>query len=784
MNIFLSLKLKKFCFLVSFFLIGFVIFGYWANTNTFKHKNDSNKHFQLATIQPTVNNDQKLSKTQLDQLNNQKLDTLWITFKETFKNYDGINDERQFWSLLLQNKDSATPGHSLQKPVKTQLQELVNTGYPIETIKAAIDLTNSLELDKFWKIFKDKLKNYSGFKSNSVIINSKTYTLTDLWAQSIDPSHPAGSTFTDETKTQLQTLANNKITWNQIKTELDKLNNEKLDTFWATFQKTFADYNDHIPSDPINVNNLPYFINLLLEHKNAPVVGHLLADEIKTQLQALVNTAVVPSSLVNTLNSFIRTNHLKTKWNDFKATLTSYSGLKLTTVFLTGKPNNNYNILALWEKLQNQPHDYVFTPQAQNQLQILFDDHVSAQEILIQLNTQNKQYLNIYWNIIQNELRHHPQKLFNIFYRKNWKIVKEFLNYLHNTKVQQITVWKTMTSNPSNLLTIHHLLRERNNNFTDLSTDAKTQLQNLLNAYITNGNLGQILIIYNSIALQKKWNQFKAQLSTVTHQQFKEIIIPEKSNNLYLLTALWAKLSQGAINGHTFSDDALNQLQALVNDNVSISNLRTIFNKKNQQLLYQKWTALKNSLQNYPYLQSNVIIIKGKTYILTDFWNKSIDFTFTSTARSQLQALVNNQITWEQIKTQLDLLNNQRLESFWNQFRLQLIKYADLVSGQITIANGDRTKVYDLKQLFQDREKTTVSALKKSKSQLQTLLNDGITVREIVTQLDNLNIQKAETKVVPVKNEKLKIGLGIAGGTIFITFLSGLGYCFVKIKAK
>ena len=163
-------------------------------------------------------------------------------------------------------------------------------------------------------------------------------------------------------------------------------------------------------------------------------------------------------------------------------------------------------------------------------------------------------------------------------------------------------------------------------------------------------------------------------------------------------------------------------------------------------------------------------------------------------AFAQAKILVNDLITSDQInisnqiQTALDQFNNEKLNTLWTELQPKLVQYANLSSFQITIGSGDNAKVYALDQLFQDQKETTGSNLPNGKSQLQTLVNDGVSVQQITTQLDDL-LQKAnetETKKQKVaeieKKQNLAIGLGTAGGVVALAGAGGFAYWFLKIR--
>ena len=196
-------------------------------------------------------------------------------------------------------------------------------------------------------------------------------------------------------------------------------------------------------------------------------------------------------------------------------------------------------------------------------------------------------------------------------------------------------------------------------------------------------------------------------------------------------------------------------------------------------------TITQLTIEGKPYDLNHLILAKDQ--ILENDFEKNYQQAF-----AQAKELVDDKITGNQIKNAFDQLNNPKLNNLWTRLQPKLEKYANLSSFQITIGSGDNAKVYSLDQLFQDREETTGSNLPNGKSQLQTLVNDGVSVQQITTQLDNLvakakaekeEAEKKKAKEVSEKNKKnLAIGLGTAGGVVALAGAGGFAFWFLKIR--
>ena len=232
----------------------------------------------------------------------------------------------------------------------------------------------------------------------------------------------------------------------------------------------------------------------------------------------------------------------------------------------------------------------------------------------------------------------------------------------------------------------------------------------------------------------------------------------------------------------------------------SVAKLKARFDETKTKFL----TDLKTALDRIVSFDSTItqLTIKGKPYDLNHLIAAKDqilenDFaTKNQQAFTQAKILVNDLIISDQInisnqiQTALDQFNNEKLNTLWTELRPKLVQYANLSSFQITIGSGDNAKVYSLEQLFQDQKATTGSKLPNGKFQLQTLVNDRVSVQQITTQLDNL-VERAKTekeeaekeaKEEKTKKTNLAIGLGTAGGVVALAGAGGFAYWFVKIR--
>ena len=241
----------------------------------------------------------------------------------------------------------------------------------------------------------------------------------------------------------------------------------------------------------------------------------------------------------------------------------------------------------------------------------------------------------------------------------------------------------------------------------------------------------------------------------------------------------------------TKHQQAFAQAKELVDDQITSNQIKTEFDKLNNEQLDNLWTTLKRESNLGGYTGFNPgdtdFTIESNPYrINLLITNKELETAgralTLAQGKTQLQALVNAGITASQVRSTLDNANNKKLDDLWTELRPKLIQYANLSSYQITIGSGDNAKVYSLDQLFQDREETTGSNLPNGKSQLQTLVNDGVSVQQITTQLDNLVAKAEKDEAESKKKQNLAIGLGTAGGVVALAGASGFAYWFLKIR--
>ena len=241
----------------------------------------------------------------------------------------------------------------------------------------------------------------------------------------------------------------------------------------------------------------------------------------------------------------------------------------------------------------------------------------------------------------------------------------------------------------------------------------------------------------------------------------------------------------------TKHQQAFAQAKALVDDQITSNQIKTEFDKLNNNKLDTLWNALKLDTNLGGYTGFNPgdtdFTIRNNPYrINLLIRNKGVATTgrnlIPEQGKDQLQALVNARITASQVRSTLDVANNDKLDALWTELQPKLEKYADLSSYQITIGSGDNAKVYSLDQLFQDREETTGFNLPNGKSQLQTLVNDGVSVQQITTPLDNLVAKAEKDEAESKKKQNLAIGLGTAGSVVALAGAGGFAYWFLKIR--
>ena len=698
----------------------------------------------LIQLQALVNNQITWNqiKTELDiNDNNQKLDTLWTALKTALADYAGhlptspidINSKQYTINLLITSRELETPGRTLNVSIKTQLQALVDSGITdANAVRTALDTYNKNKLDTFWKSIQPHLSTYPNHAPDSITFDGQNYNIDQLFAQK-DHDLNSGSTISSDgnpsARFQLQTLVNaDMTTLKQMQDALTDANTALLTTLWNTIQDELQTYPGIVFSDQIPVlesgtttSRGTFTINHLLSEKDDAFAD--LSDDAKSQLQKLLDKDVANDELGTAL-TLRNTNALNALWKEIQPLLSSYSNRAPDAITFKGE---SYNIAQLFaQKDHDQDNGSTISsdgnPSALSQLQALVNAGMTTLEQMRDaLITANTALLTNLWGYIQGELQ----------------------IYLGAVFTSQIAVANKGSFN------IDHLLTEKNKDFADLTDDAKTQLQPLLNANVANSELLIALVVRNTIALNALWRNIQSLLNTYPNLAPDSITFNGQN---YDIDQLFAQKDHNPNIGSAISSNgspsARSQLQALVNAGMTtLVQMQTALTDANNKFLDDKWTALKTEFVNYSALQSDSVRIGSTDYILTNLWTQSADSSnpdgsdFTGSARDQLQALVNNKITWDQIKTELDINdNNQNLDTLWTAFKTILVNYPDFHPGDadITIVANQ----YKLNLLIDNKELNTAGrdlTDAQGKAQLQALVTRGVSITDVRTALDQFN---------------------------------------------
>ena len=756
--------------------------------------------------------------TALTNANTTLLTTLWGQIQDEFQAYPGAVFDTEITVLqagtttsrgtftineLLTEKDDdfADLSSDGATNAKSQLQALLNAKVANGEVGTALTLRNTNALNALWNAIQPLLSAYSNLAPDSITHSSQSNLGIDKLFEAKDHARDRGSTISDDgdpsAKDQLQALINAGMsTGLQMTTALTNANTALLTTLWGQIQDEFQAYPGAVFDTEITVlqagtttSRGTFTINELLTEKDDDFAD-LSSDgatNAKSQLQALLN-AKVANGEVGTALTLRNTNALNALWNAIQPLLSAYSNLAPDSI--THSSQSNLGIDKLFEA-KDHARDSGSTisddgdPSAKDQLQALVNAGMTTgSQMTTALTNANTALLTTLWGQIQDEFQAYPGAVFDT----------------------EITVLQAGTTTSRGTFTINELLTEKDDDFADLSSDgatnAKSQLQALLNAKVANGEVGTALTLRNTNALNALWNAIQPLLSAYSNLAPDSITHSSQSN--LGIDKLFEAKDHARDSGSTISDDgdpsAKDQLQALVNAGMTTgSQMTTALTNANTTLLTTLWGQIQDEFQAYPgavfdteitVLQAGTTTSRGTFTINELLTEKDDDFADLSSdgatnAKSQLQALLNAKVANGEVGTALTLRNTNALNALWSELQPKLEKYADLSSYQITIGSGDNAKVYSLDQLFQDREETTGSNLPNGKSQLQTLVNDGVSVQQITTQLDSLvtKAEKEEADEAESKNKQnLAIGLGAAGGVVILAGAGGFVYWFVKIR--
>ena len=248
-----------------------------------------------------------------------------------------------------------------------------------------------------------------------------------------------------------------------------------------------------------------------------------------------------------------------------------------------------------------------------------------------------------------------------------------------------------------------------------------------------------------------------------------------------------------------FSSNALVQLQALVDNNIDVNQLDTAY--QNSIALIDLWNEIKDELIAYPgsvFTEQITVSDKG-TFTINHLLSKKNDnfSDLSSDARDQLQALLNAKVANGELGIALTTRNNNKLNTLWTALKAALASYTGTNPGDQDITISDNR--YRLNLLVANKKLATAGSdltPEEGKSQLQALVNDQVTAKDVKTTLDAYqeslpssptqepSEDKSETKSPTKKstNQNLAIGLGTAGGVVALAGAGGFTYWFLKIR--
>ena len=776
-------------------------------------------------------------QTALNVANNKKLNDLWkivqpglysypITLREVPIPNIGLVKIGKLW-----DEKQIKRVNQLSPEAIAQLQTLVNKKITWDQIKSQLDrakeVYENLNNDKKWETLKPQLSTYSGFKFTSIKIGSKTYTLTALWPKLLIDED--GYNFKGNARSQLLALTQNNITWDQIKTELDKLNNQKLNDLWSTIQPLLNNYKNLSPA-LIPFNNKDYNISQLFVQKTKTNAGSTLPDNVKNQLQVLVNAQMTTSLQMTTALTNANTALLISLWTTIQDELIAYPGTSFnTSITVQNKGSFIINHL-LDEKKDNFKQ---LSTEAVAQLQLLLNAKIANGELGTVLTTRNNTALNNLWDAIQPVLdgytdlvpdsitygsqqtlgvkqlfaqKGHDQKSGSTISDTNDPSARDQLQALVNagmntrnemqaalvktafltdlwTKIQdeliaypgvvfneQIPVLQTGSNTPRGDFTINYLLRAKNNNFNQLSDDAKVQLQALFNANVVDSELETALTKHNNDKLDNLWSTIQPVLNS--QPIFSPPSISYGSQSSLNIDQLFAQKTN-TNDGSKLPNEAKTQLQALLNAGMTTDpQMQTALTNANTAF----WTTIQNKLQVYPgtsfstpirVFESGTSTSRGDftiNYLLDD---KNDELAVLSVeAKNQLQKLLNAKVTDDELETALTTHNNNALSTLWTTIQGELQSYPGIVfDTEIRVLQASTSTArgtFTINHLLTEKNNNFNVLLPNSRTQLQKLLNAKVTDKELETALTTHNNNALSTLWTTIQDE-----LQAYPGTIF-----------------
>ena len=732
-------------------------------------------------------------------VNNRALDALWSGLKTALTGYTGhtfttpidISGSDYTINLLITNKADPLSGSTLTSAKgQVQLQKLVNGGITdANAVRTALNTANNnRNLDNLWTALKANtgLGNYAGFNFEDVDVEvgGTNYRLNLLIDNKADPL--SGSTLTPEKgKAQLQALVDGGVAATDVRSALDTanaVNNRALDALWSGLKTALTGYTGHTFTTPIDISGSDYTINLLITNKADPLSGSTLTSaKGQVQLQKLVNGGITDANAVRTaLNTANNNRNLDNLWTALKANtgLGNYAGFNFEDVDVD-VGGTNYRLNLLIDNKADPLSGSTLTPEkGKAQLQALVDGGVAATDVRSALDTANavnNRALDALWSGLKTALTGYTGHTFTT------PIDISGSDYTINLLI-------TNKADPLSGSTL-------------TSAKGQEQLQKLVNGGITDANVVRTALdtANNNRNLDILWTALKANtgLGNYAGFNFEDVDVDVGGTNYRLNLLIDHKADP--LSGSTLTPEkGKAQLQALVNGGITDANaVRTALNTANNTALNTLWRDLKTALVGYTgHRFTSPITIDDNPYTLNLLIrNKGESVTGSNLTpeqgKVQLQTLVNGGVTdANKVRTALNTAdNNKKLDDLWIEI-VELFNQKGIYFLNNEIIIKDKSYPFDLiGYALPDTTKQTSSGSSLEtvvKEQLQNLVNDGITAKDIETYSDNLEKAKTEKEEADEaeskKKQNLAIGLGTAGGVIALAGATGFAYWFLKIR--
>ena len=724
--------------------------------------------------------------------NNTALDTLWSGLKTALADYAGhtfttpidISGSDYTIDLLITNKADPLSGSTLTSAKgQAQLQKLVNGGITDATaVRTALNTANNnRNLDNLWTALKTALVGYTGynFEDVDVEVGGTNYRLNLLIDHKAD--RLSGSTLTSaKGQGQLQALVNGGVAAADVRSALNAkntANNTALDTLWSRLKTALADYAGHTFTTPIDISGSDYTINLLITNKGLDsTAGTALTDaQGQKQLQKLVNGGITDANAVRTaLNTANNNRNLDNLWTALKTALAGYTGYNFEDVDVEVS-GTNYRLNLLIDHKADPLSGSTLTPEkGKVQLQALVDGGVVAADVRTALNaknTANNTALDTLWSRLKTALADYAGHTFTTPIDINGSDYT--INLLITNKADPLS-GSTLTS-----------------------AKGQGQLQKLVNGGITDATAVRTALntANNNRNLDNLWTTLKTALAGYTGYNFEDVDVEVSGNNYKLNLLIDNKADP--LSGSTLTNaKGQAQLQALVDGGVAAADVRSALNAKNtanNTALDTLWSRLKTALADYAgHTFTTPIDISGSDYtinlLITNKRLATAGHSLADPIKAQLQNLVNGGITdAAAVRTALDTANNnKKLDDLWTDILDLFNRRGGSFAGNQIIIKGNS---YPFKEIayaasvILPNNPSGSSLTTDIKIELQTLVNAGITAKDIETYLDSLKKQAEETKEEEsTKNQYLAIGLGIAGGVLALAGVGGFAYWFLKIR--